>query len=244
MSVNFFNSAGTDLDNLFYVNNPNAGGIGFINASGQDLGNRYTNASTLGYAVGFRNSAGTDLGYLRGNGVPAAITGHGASIVTTYGNINSKTDNTSGGDNDYYIDTYHRRNVGVYLNCWLTGAGNGTTVHQVDICALAGSHALDNIRLAVWDNQALGSGNWDIWKNYTNYTHGAVSANSEGTHIRVTSNNCNLRPGRKFTIHLTGSWTDKARGQNTNVPLGVRIFQHFYNNFGDPGWVSKDIWFG
>ena len=56
MSVNYFNSAGTDLDNLFYTNNGNAGAVGFIEASGQDLGNRYTNASTLGYAVGLVNN--------------------------------------------------------------------------------------------------------------------------------------------------------------------------------------------
>lgn len=70
MSVNYYNSAGTDLDNLFYVNNGNAGAIGFVEASGQDLGNRYTNASTLGYSVGYVNGSGTDLGYLRGNLVP------------------------------------------------------------------------------------------------------------------------------------------------------------------------------
>ena len=73
MSVNYFNSAGTDLDNLFYTNNGNAGAVGFIEASGQDLGNRYTNASTLGYNVGFVNSAGTDLGYLRGNYAAASM---------------------------------------------------------------------------------------------------------------------------------------------------------------------------
>lgn len=67
MTCGYQNSAGTDLDNLFYINNGNAGALGFQVSNGQDLGNRYTNGSTLGYSVGYQNSAGTDLGYLRGN---------------------------------------------------------------------------------------------------------------------------------------------------------------------------------
>lgn len=67
MTCGYQNSAGTDLDNLFYINNGNAGALGFQISNGQDLGNRYTNGSTLGYSVGYKNSAGTDLGYLRGN---------------------------------------------------------------------------------------------------------------------------------------------------------------------------------
>lgn len=66
MTANYRNSEGTDLDNLFYVNNSNAGAIGFKVSGGQDLGNRYASGS-LGYAVGYKNSAGTDLGYLRGS---------------------------------------------------------------------------------------------------------------------------------------------------------------------------------
>lgn len=64
MTVNFRNSAGTDLDNLFYIANNNAGAIGFRASGGQDLGNRYPSGS-LGYGVGYKNSAGTDIGYLR-----------------------------------------------------------------------------------------------------------------------------------------------------------------------------------
>lgn len=69
MASNFRNSAGTDLDNLFYVKNSNLGAIGFRISDGTDLGNRYTNGQVLGYNVGYKNSAGTDLGYLRGNRV-------------------------------------------------------------------------------------------------------------------------------------------------------------------------------
>jgi hypothetical protein len=67
MAVNYKNSAGTDLDSLFYTDSSNGGAIGFLTSGGVDLGNKYTNKSTLGYNVGYKNSAGTDLGYLRGN---------------------------------------------------------------------------------------------------------------------------------------------------------------------------------
>lgn len=71
MASGYVNSAGTDLDNLFYTNNGNAGAVGYVTSSNQDLGNRYTNANTLGYSVGYQNSAGTDLGNLRGNFNPS-----------------------------------------------------------------------------------------------------------------------------------------------------------------------------
>lgn len=81
MTCGYQNSAGTDLDNLFYINNGNAGALGFQVSNGQDLGNRYSNLSALGYSVGYKNSAGTDLGYLRGSiASPATV-----SISQTYG---------------------------------------------------------------------------------------------------------------------------------------------------------------
>ena len=81
MTCGYQNSAGTDLDNLFYINNGNAGALGFLVSNGQDLGNRYSNLSTLGYSVGYKNSAGTDLGYLRGSiSSPATV-----SISQAYG---------------------------------------------------------------------------------------------------------------------------------------------------------------
>lgn len=71
MASNYKNSAGTDLDSLFLVNNSNAGAIGFKISDGADLGNRYSNASTkLNQTIGYKNSAGTDIGYLRSNRSP------------------------------------------------------------------------------------------------------------------------------------------------------------------------------
>ena len=42
MTSGYFNSAGTDLDAIFLVNNGNTGGVGFQAPGGQDLGNRYS----------------------------------------------------------------------------------------------------------------------------------------------------------------------------------------------------------
>lgn len=66
MACSYLNSAGTDLDSLFLVDNSNGGALGFLTSTGQDLGNRFSKASTLGYNVGYKNSAGTDIGFLRG----------------------------------------------------------------------------------------------------------------------------------------------------------------------------------
>lgn len=66
MASNYLNSAGTDLDNVFHVDNSNAGALGFLISDNQDLGNRYP-AGSLGVEVGYKTAAGTDIGYLRAN---------------------------------------------------------------------------------------------------------------------------------------------------------------------------------
>lgn len=73
MTVNFKNSAGTDLDSLFSITNTNAGALGFKEAGGQDLGNRFA-VGSLGTNVGYKNNAGTDIGYLRGKVVAPQAT--------------------------------------------------------------------------------------------------------------------------------------------------------------------------
>lgn len=85
MTCGFMNSAGTDLDSLFLINNSNGGALGFQCSNGQDLGNRFSASSKLNYAVGFQNSAGTDIGYLRGAGstpVLLLITQHLTICIT------------------------------------------------------------------------------------------------------------------------------------------------------------------
>lgn len=91
MASNYRNSAGTDLDDVFYVNNSNAGALGFRLSDGQDLGNRYP-VGSLGYNVGYKNSAGTDIGYLRTKLVAPTAT---ISVATS--NLNKKAKTVSCG---------------------------------------------------------------------------------------------------------------------------------------------------
>ncbi|MBQ7430952.1 MAG: hypothetical protein IJV29_15050, partial [Butyrivibrio sp.] len=85
MASNYKNSAGTDLDSIFLVNNSNAGAIGFTVSGGQDLGNRYSNASTkLNQTIGYKNSAGTDIGYLRSNQTPTSSGSITTKWITDY----------------------------------------------------------------------------------------------------------------------------------------------------------------
>jgi hypothetical protein len=99
MTSNYRNSAGTDLDSLFLVNNSNAGAIGFKISDGTDLGNRYSNASTkLNQTIGFKNSAGTDIGYLRSNKTPTSS----GNITVSYNTRNYKGTATIDGVNILY----------------------------------------------------------------------------------------------------------------------------------------------
>ncbi len=86
MAVNFFDSAGSDLDNLFSANNSNAGALGYLTSGNQDLGNRYIKGS-LNRTIGYYNSAGTDIGYSRGKIVaPTATTSIAVQHYSDQGN--------------------------------------------------------------------------------------------------------------------------------------------------------------
>lgn len=239
MSVNYFNSAGTDLDNLFYTNNGNAGAVGFIEASGQDLGNRYTNASTLGYAVGLVNSAGTDLGYLRGSGVPPGVNSYWANIGQLYVNDNYHIDNLTQDDNQNYIDTDHFRRVSAYINAGITGRGTGGLTYQLCAAAISGAKAL-TVSFALWDNDTAKHGNWEsptvIASSFT------LNANSESTWLTSFTGGCDTTPSRNFSIQMYGFYSDLVR-ESTSVPLGIRVYQRIYSSIGDSGWVHTDIWF-
>ena len=243
MSVNYFNSAGTDLDNLFYTNNGNAGAVGFIEASGQDLGNRYTNASTLGYAVGLVNSAGTDLGYLRGSAVPPGVNSYWANIGQLYVNKNYYVDNFKGDEDDEddrnYIDTDHYRRVSAYINAGITGRGTGDLTYQLCAAAISGAKAL-TVSFALWDNDTA---KHEDFKSPTVIARGfTLNANSESTWLTSFTGSCNTTPSRNFSIQMTGSYSDRLT-ESTSVPLGIRIYQRIYSSVGDSGWVHTDIWF-
>lgn len=114
---NYQNSAGTDLDNLFYTSNSNAGSLGYLDTNSVDLGNKYTNANTLGYATGYQNNSGTDIGYSRGNFNPS---GSGLRLVVPGGY--AFNDGMDGGCYGYYSDatckTYGYDEDGRYCKEW------------------------------------------------------------------------------------------------------------------------------
>lgn len=89
MASNYLNSAGTDLDNVFHVDNSNAGALGFLTSDNQDLGNRYP-AGSLGVEVGYKTAAGTDIGYLRANIMPVEGT-----ITNSVSNYNPEDSDSS-----------------------------------------------------------------------------------------------------------------------------------------------------
>ena len=118
MASNFKNSAGTDLDSLFLVNNSNAGAIGFKMSDSTDLGNRYSNASTkLQQTIGYKNSAGTDIGYLRSNLSPTSSGSISVWIHSTYWDPG----------NDTGIRSYDYASSSVTtidgVKVWVSGAG-------------------------------------------------------------------------------------------------------------------------
>ena len=244
MSVNYYNSAGTDLDNLFYVNNGNAGAIGFVEASGQDLGNRYTNASTLGYSVGYVNGSGTDLGYLRGNLVPPGITNYWANQSTTKTQL-SYTDNTrTDHEDEVYTDTTHKRNVATWISAGANCVGTGSLNWQLCICMIAGAQALSGCYFAYWDNTTTTHPDTFRASSTAHFENKSISAWGESQWFTVYNGGCGNTPGRNFTVSMWGGYSDGAQGQNSNVQLGLRVYQRCYSSYGDTGWRHNDIWFG
>lgn len=246
MSVNYFNSAGTDLDNLFYVNNGNAGAIGFVEASGQDLGNRYTNASTLGYSVGFVNSAGTDLGYLRGNAVPPSISNYWANN-TSYTNSNDFNDHYRdlGDQGSEYESTSHFRQSVGYVNAGCNCSGTGDLIWQLAISVIAGSSHSVSGTFYYWGNTTENKNieKASVLKSATQSATFSLNAGAESGWLWIYNAVGGTGPWRNFTYYVTGGWDDTA-SVNTNVSFGLRVYQRVYSSVGDAGWRHNDVWFG
>lgn len=242
MSVNYFNSAGTDLDNLFYTNNGNAGAVGFIEASGQDLGNRYTNASTLGYNVGFVNSAGTDLGYLRGNYVYVA-----ASMQDRYDNLTTyyNEETETGG--------MHKREAYGFLNVGCTAYGTGCS-WALAIQALNGNTGestqgsiryLDSSTANLKNtNSRTQAGFWGPLNKADGFTKlgGSLSPNSATNSLTIYSGVCDAHPSRVFAIALFARYGDDDV-YTAGVSVGLRVLQRVWNDAADTGWQARDFWF-
>ena len=243
MTSGYFNSAGTDLDNLFYTNNGNAGAVGFVEASGQDLGNRYTTASTLGYAVGLVNSAGTDLGYLRGNYAAASMQDRYDNLTTYY---NEEIGIASG------TGTWYRRNAYGFLNVGCTAYGTGCS-WALAIQALNGNTGkstrggigyLDNSTADLRNTSSrTQTGFWSPLDKEGGATKlgGSLSPNSATNSLTIYSGVCDAHPSRVFAIALSASYTsyDYVAG----VSVGVRVLQRVWNDAADTGWQARDFWF-
>lgn len=83
MTSGFQTKEGTDLDNVFLVNNSGGQYFNLKVSTGQDLGQRYSTAFALNRDVGFQNTAGTDIGRICGNIVPATLTNYWANVKWT-----------------------------------------------------------------------------------------------------------------------------------------------------------------
>lgn len=251
MSVNYFNSAGTDLDNLFYTNNGNAGAVGFIEASGQDLGNRYTNASTLGYAVGLVNSAGTDLGYLRGNYAAASMQDRYDNL-TTYYNEEIGTAEYTQDDAQNYIGTWYRRRAYGFLNVGCTAYGTGCS-WALAIQALNGNTGkssqgaieyLDNSTANLKNTKSrTQTGFWAPWNKEGSATKlgGRLSPNSATDSLTIYSGGCDAHPSRVFAIALYAHYGSDVYA--AGVSVGLRVLQRVWNDAADTGWQARDFWF-
>ena len=244
MSVNYFNSAGTDLDNLFYTNNGNAGAVGFIEASGQDLGNRYTSASTLGYAVGLVNSAGTDLGYLRGNYAAASMQDRYDNLTTYY---NEEIGTRDG------IATWYRREAYGFLNVGCTAYGTGCS-WALAIQVLNGNTGersqgvigyLDNSTENLKNTESrTQTGFWSSSNEYGGATKlgGMLPPNSATNSLTIYSGVCDAHPSRVFAIALSASY-GFGYYYTAGVSVGLRVLQRVWNDAADTGWQARDFWF-
>lgn len=240
MASGFLNSSGTDLDNVFFVNNENGGAIGFLTSTGQDLGNRYNPRSTLGYNVGYKNSAGTDLGYLRGALTAPIITSHWisnhwwesdkAGCAAAYdcggghrarGDFGYLTVNgacSTGGGNilwDILIDYWHTEDGYKHHVTW-NFALNTTSIPAKPSCPQSTPEADGKITA---DARVMGSANKQL-----------VTGSSGGESRSLT-----------FAYYVS---IQDGRWGNGNGDQYFRIYQRFRNSLGSTDWVYNDVQIG
>lgn len=207
MTCGYLNSAGTDLDSVFHVQNGNHGAVGFLASDGRDLGNRFTGETTLGYAVGYTNSAGTDLGYLRGaNTVPTV-----ASWSVGY---TQQQADWGGG----------RRVSGNFKFVQkLNNVGSGLVGHRIKVSFLIPGYK--NSYWYTWAWKANTTEN--IWNAQTSGSN--AYPNQETSPILIydawhaASSTINISMFCRFGTNGSGS---------TESPQRVVFYHEFYNSFG------------
>jgi len=226
MTCNYKNSAGTDLDSLFYTNNGNAGAIGFTVSNGQDLGNRYTNASKLNQTIGYKNSAGTDIGYLRGNIAAPTISGLGISLYA--GTTNGNHDYEGGSGESTYWVTCRGTNP-VYKITFSTG--NSPTSMSIKI-QIYGDHIDHQTVYSAKDrSSALAGGCSAVSGHDASSTFGAYNNSWRDYHTYSWS-----------SVSTTKYIAMAVRGvYNCETPLSVRVIVTVSNSAGSASATSGSI---
>lgn len=230
MTCGFLNSAGTDLDSLFYANNGNAGAIGFQCSNGQDLGNRFTNANTLGYAVGYQNSAGTDIGYLRGAGSPPVFTAYNATLNNLY-NLKTSCSHIIFSHKQRYIRGY------LYVTGSCSGFGNNAPTWQVCICHYhTEQNDVHNYRLAVQaDSTANIQPSSCLLDLHDSPLSLATNTESPWQTVKNDAGGASRAMNVAFGLYSINSKGDYSIGDC------IRVYQRFYNSIGSTPWVQNSF---
>lgn len=242
MTCGFMNSAGTDLDNLFLVNNSNAGALGFQCSNAQDLGNRFSSANKLGYGVGYQNSAGTDIGNLRGAGGVPVWSSH--SVTLGARNIDNNESACDYEWPDGEISSSHR--VGVFAG-WFnvkgvcTGVGNAGVNWQVCACYMHNESGYTHVCSYKYaDNSTDGT---SLWKNYAYCPYDgkpnklSVANGVESSWITIFNAGTGASTNRNFAYCLVvGDGGNRRPWSNF-----LRVYQRFYNSLGSTSWVATDL---
>lgn len=235
MTCGFMNSAGTDLDSLFLINNSNGGALGFQCSNGQDLGNRFSASSQLNYAVGFQNSAGTDIGYLRGAGAVPVMGGYSFTMNALYNSGRTSCSHGSGEDSWSHKQRYMRGYVTVVGNC--SGFGNLAPTWQVCICY----YHVENGHNHLYATNFIGDSTAQISPALCLfYSTTRLAPNTDGPWVTVKNN----AGGASRSMNVAfGIYSNDGSGGNS-YGNRVRVYQRFYNGAGSTPWVSQILSLG
>lgn len=240
MTCGFMNSAGTDLDSLFLINNSNGGALGFQCSNGQDLGNRFSASSKLNYAVGFQNSAGTDIGYLRGNQGAPAWTRYTASLGHQQSDRGASCSIDHGDSESSYYHTVR------YFQGWFNVQGSctglGTAGVNWQVCATIwhneGNYT-HRYQHSYVDNSTdfnYAKNKQGIWCPYSNLGYG-LAPNTESGWVTLFNAGTGTSCSRNFAYCICGGDGSGGRPWNNHF----RVYQRFYNGIGSTNWICHEL---
>lgn len=226
---NYQNSAGTDLDNLFYTSNSNAGSLGYLDTNSVDLGNKYNNSATLGYGVGYLNSGGTDLGYLRG-GEPTTptLTNHAITKIGIYRGKDPDGDTCYSGETSYKCTYYGP--IACYYRVQAT-ISNYVSTHSYTLY----------IGNACWTTSQSYPCNLVYWNVSSSLTVAQVLFSPGGTKNNLPSNNGG-QCGNSHASDGTASDTGTGGARYTYLTTSCSKTINLYNVIYSPAEVIFSDW--